>query len=274
MTLNHLAIIGFGAIAHKTVELLAAERPAMLDTLTVLCRDDAAAGAEAWLSQHWRGAWQVITSNAQLLAGRPDLAVECAGQSAIDEHVVPLLSAGVDCVLVSVGALAAERTYDQVRRAAETGASRAVIASGAVGGLDILSAYQRAGIAQANYTGRKPPHAWLGSPAEKTHDLGALVEPTLLFEGNAREAALAFPKNANVAATIALAGAGFENTRVRLIADPAMTDNTHEIEIRSRIGNLSLKIEGRSLPDQPRTSAATAYSALREILNRSSAISI
>lgn len=96
----------------------------------------------------------------------------------------------------------------------------------------------------------------------------------MVFEGNARDAALQFPKNANVAATIALGGIGFEKTQVRIIADPTLTQNVHVLEAAGTFGSLEMTIAGRPLPENPKSSSLTAMSLLRCILNRQSAIVI
>ncbi|WP_299822615.1 aspartate dehydrogenase domain-containing protein [uncultured Jannaschia sp.] len=94
----------------------------------------------------------------------------------------------------------------------------------------------------------------------------------MLLDGTAREAALAFPKSSNVAATVALAGLGFDNTEVRVIADPAVSSNIHTIDAEGAFGSFSFRIEGLPLPDNPRSSSLTAMSILREIRNFGSAI--
>ncbi|MFP4043128.1 MAG: aspartate dehydrogenase domain-containing protein, partial [Rhodosalinus sp.] len=98
-------------------------------------------------------------------------------------------------------------------------------------------------------------------------DLDALTEPAVFFEGNARSAAAQFPKNANVAATLALAGAGFEATRARLKADPAAPGNIHEYEVISPVARYSMRIENVA-SGNARTSLSTVYSLRREIANR------
>ncbi len=53
-----------------------------------------------------------------------------------------------------------------------------------------------------------------------------MTQPTVFFSGSAREAALNFSANANVAATIALCGIGMDATQVQLVVDPNTTQFT------------------------------------------------
>lgn len=196
---------------------------------------------------------------------RPDILVECAGHAAVEQHVLPALQAGVPCLLVSVGALATPGRLERLQEAATLAGTRLRLLSGAIGGMDALAAARLGGLHHVRYTGRKPPQAWAGSPAEAHFDLTALDRPTLIFEGTAREAARDFPKNANVAAAVALAGMGLDQTLVRLVADPWVAGNQHEIEAEGAFGRLELKLVGEPLPENLKTSALTVYSVLRGI---------
>ena len=175
---------------------------------------------------------------------------------------------------VSPGALADVDLYERLAAAARRGRSQLRIVSGAIGALDALSAARVGALQQVTYRGRKPPKGWRGSPAESKLDLDSLAEATVHFSGSARNAALEYPKNANVAASVALAGIGFDDTLVELVADPGATRNVHEIVAEGDFGRFEFRIEGASLPDNPRSSAITAMSVVREILNPSSPIVI
>lgn len=263
----HLGLIGYGNIARSLMGILAREEAALLQ-VTVLALPEFAAQTRAALAEDFIGSAQVVTEVQALIAARPALVVECAGHAAVQQNATAVLRAGIDTVIVSIGALADQALFDQVQAAAHEGGCRAVLPAGAIGGVDILSAVRGAGITALRYTGRKPPLAWQGTPAETLLDLPGLTHEAVFFSGTAREAAMQYPKNANVAATLALAGPGWEATQVQLIADPAISRNIHEFTVTSGAADFTMRIEGHPSPDNPKTSVTTVYSVAREVLNR------
>ena len=265
----HITMIGCGAIGVGVLELL--EKDPLLCVDAVI----ASAGSEALVRQRLaslRRPPQVLTSLPA--DARPDLLVECAGHKAIEEHVLPALERGVACLIVSVGALSEPGLVERLEAAAAHGNTRIELLPGAIGGIDALSAAKVGGLDAVSYTGRKPARAWQSTPAEQVCALDALTEATVIFDGSAREAARLYPKNANVAATLSLAGLGLDRTRVTLIADPLSEENVHQVEARGAFGRFEMSLRGKPLPANPKTSALTVYSVVRALGNHAHAISI
>ncbi|SFS20973.1 aspartate dehydrogenase [Yoonia litorea] len=209
-----------------------------------------------------------MVSELAALPEKPDLVIDCGGHTALAEFGPLALEAGFDVLTVSLGALADTDLEARLAVAAKAGNARLHLASGAIGALDALRSAVSGDLDAVVYTGRKPPQGWVGSPAETVLKLDTLTEATVHFEGTAREAALRYPKNANVAAAVALSGIGFDRTRVKLIADPHVDKNVHQISAQGEFGSLTFEISGAGLPENPKSSALAAMSvvaALREM---------
>lgn len=203
-----------------------------------------------------------------------DVVLEVAGHAGLAAHGHAALEAGQDLLVASVGALADTDLRTRLIAAAAAGDAKLTILPGAVGGIDALSAAREGGLDKVVYYSIKPPAAWRGTRAEDLVDLDNLDAPAVLYSGPADEAARLYPKNANVAATIALAGAGFEDTEVYVIADPDAGGNIHRIEAFGAFGEMRVEMRGKPLPDNPKTSSLTAFSVLRALRNRAEAVEI
>ena len=268
-----IGIIGAGSIAQDLVSHLTAQDPAV--RLQVLVRPGREGFARAALSETGLPKDVLITSDlSTFLATSPRVVAECAAHGAVVEYGDSVLKAGSDLIVASVGALADATLVGHLQSAAESCSSQLVIPSGAIGGIDILTAARLSGLNSVNYIGRKPPLAWAGTPADVQFDLRNLESPTVIFEGSAREAAQSFPKNANVAATLALAGLGMDGTTVTLIADPTTVENVHEFSVSSKAVEASVRLVGKPSARNPKTSQTTALSIARAVLNRHTAIVI
>jgi len=201
-----------------------------------------------------------------------DLVIESASQNAVRFVVPQALEAGRDVMVLSVGALADEELREKLFRLAKQNNCKLYFPSGAVVGIDGINSASAAGISSVTLTTRKPPSGLAGAPyvADMGIELEKIEKETLLFEGPASEAVKAFPANVNVAATISLAGIGFERTKVRVIADPALSRNVHEITVEGEFGKFTTRVENLPSPENPKTSylaALSAISTLKKILS-------
>jgi aspartate dehydrogenase len=266
--LTRIALVGCGAIGTSVLELLRGD--AALKVVAVVVPAEAIAAAQ----QAVREAAPDAHVGSAVPADGIDLVVETAGHAAIEQHVLPALARGTPCVVASVGALSAAGFVEKLEAAAVAGRTQVQLIPGAIGAIDALAAARIGGLDSVRYTGRKPPQAWKGTPAEQGRDLDALSKETVIFEGSAREAALLYPKNANVAATVSLAGLGLDKTLVRLIADPATAENVHTVEAEGAFGSFELTMRNKPLAANPKTSALTVYSAVRALRNRVAALAI
>jgi len=260
-----VVLIGYGAIGQAICRRL--QGSALVHVTHVVVRPQRVADVQAAL-----GGTGIQAVSAVPVGTR--LALECAGHDALTAHVLGALEKGTECAVVSVGALSETGLPAQLAAAAKQGNTQVHLLAGAIGGIDALAAARLAGLSDVTYTGRKPPLGWQGSAAEAVVDLASLMQAAVIFEGTAREAARLYPKNANVAATVSLAGLGLDATRVRLIADPAVTENIHEILARGEFGEMQLTLRGKPLADNPKTSALTVLSALRFLNNRAASLTL
>ena len=249
MRARRIALIGYGAIGARVAAILTERAPDQQIAAVLL-----PPGSRRVVG------YPVVHDIEGLRAAQPELVLECAGQAALSSIGPAVLAAGIDLVVASVGALADPQMEALLRGAAEETHARLVLATGAVGGLDALSAMRLAGEIRVLYRSRKPPAAWAGSRAESLVDLDNLTTTKVFARTTARRAALDYPKNANVAATIALFGAGLDATECELVADPSVTANIHEIEAHGPTGEMFVRMEGVPDPENPRTSMLTAYS--------------
>ncbi len=202
------------------------------------------------------------------LISRTDLLIEAASAKAVGELLPQVIRKRKAMMILSSGGLLAHPSL--MSKALKAGVPL-YLPSGAIAGLDGIKAGRIGKLRSVTLTTRKPPRTLMGAPgAEKRRlNLKSLRKPVILFEGTARQAVAAFPQNINVAATLSLAGIGPFRTRVRIIADPAVRTNTHEVVAIGTFGKLVVRTENKPFPENPKTSllaVLSAIAALQQIL--------
>lgn len=203
---------------------------------------------------------QVPIVEIEDLAALADVVVECTPAELVASIADPALRLGKTVVILSCGALLDR--MDLVELARRHG-GQIIVPTGGLLGLDAVTAAAEGRICSARMITRKPVRGLIGAPYLVEHKINieGITSPVQVFRGTAREAAKGFPANLNVVAALALAGIGPDLTYLEIWADPALTRNTHTIEIESDSANFSMSIQ--NIPsDNPKTGRITAQSVV------------
>ena len=236
--MKKVGIIGCGSIG--TVLAEAIERKIIVcDELVVFDVDTSKAEK---LKNRLNFSVKIAPSFEKLLASKPMIIVEAASQQAVHQYYQKIFAANIDFIVMSTGALLDLNVQS----------NKVHVPSGAIGGLDALSSAALVGIDEVVLTSRKNPRA-----LELNNK-----EAKVVYEGFAEEAAKLYPREMNVAATLALTVKPAK-VRVQVISDPAVQRNTHEVQVRWRLGEMLLRFANDPHPENPRTSALAAWSAIR-----------
>ncbi len=185
---------------------------------------------------------RVVNDVEGMVQRHPAIIVEAASQQAAKEYIERILQENIELVVMSTGAL--------LELDIEKG--RVHVPSGAVGGLDAISSAALAGIHEVVLTTRKNPRV-LGVEHKQRETV---------YQGTAEEAVKLFPREMNVAATLALTVRPAK-VKVQVVADPDVRRNTHEISVKWKYGEMFLRFENEPHPENPGTSALAAWSAIR-----------
>lgn len=190
--------------------------------------------------------------------------VEAASQSAVREVAIATLSRSRSLMVMSVGAFADKELLETVRSLARHHQCSIYVPSGAVCGLDGVKSASVCKIESVTITTRKPKDGLRGAPfiVRNKIDIDSMTEPTEIFSGPAAVAIKEFPANVNVAASLSLVGVGFERTLVRVVVDPTIKRNMHEIVVRGEFGELRTVVENVPSRTNPKTSFLAALSAI------------
>ena len=249
-----VAVAGLGAIGRVVARRLASGM-AGFELTAVSAKDEGKA-------REWLASEKIKCPVAALpdLSRYADVAVECAPAAFLEQVCRPMLEAGKIVIVVSAAGLI--RNHDLIELAAARG-GQIIVPTGALVGLDAVTAAAEGKIRSVRLTTRKPPASLAGAPYLEQHgvSLEGITEPRRVFAGSAREAATGFPANMNVAAALALAGIGPERTTVEIWADPGVSRNCHTIDVDSDSAHFTMAIQ--NIPSEnAKTGRITALSVL------------
>ncbi len=252
-----IGLIGCGAIG-RTIAV-AMDRTEAIGSIFLFDRSEEQARSLATRLEK-----AVHVTSIEVLIKNSQLVVEAASQEAVVEYAPEVLWAGRDLMLMSVGALADDKLADHLRMIAREKRCKIYIPTGAIAGVDGVRCAAEGRINEVMLETRKPPRALVGVEAISRLgvDLKEIKEEVVLFDGTARQACKDFPSNINVAAALSLAGIGFDETRVRIIADPKVDTNQHTITLKGSFGEMRSWVSNYPHPDNSKTSYLSALAAI------------
>lgn len=207
------------------------------------------------------------------LSEQCDWIVECLPPKIVPELARTVLGKDKTLIMISACSLL---LFPEIEEMAKKSNGRILVPSGAIAGLDAVSALNCANIDSATIATTKHPRGLKGAPyiTEQNINLDNITENTLIFKGNAHEAAKAFPANVNVAATLSLAGIGAENTSVEVWADPNAPGNKHEITVVGGKSTIKTSVENLPDPENPKSSMLAGYSIVSALEQNTKMITI
>lgn len=261
----NVCIIGCGAIGS---ELAVAIDSGKVRGATLVALLDTMQDAAYKLKSRLRKANVSVFSDFSELTSSPefndvDIVIEAASQAAAKSFSKQILEYKKDLLLMSVGALTDESLLSQLLSVAFTNGNHIFVPSGAIAGIDAIRSVKGM-LESVELTTTKNPRALAGAPFFNTSDvrLDSIKEKTLVYEGTAADAVKKFPANINVAAILGLAGIGIQETKVKIIADPHITVNQHQIEAVGTFGEISVTVQNVLSPINPKTSFLAVLSAI------------
>lgn len=193
--------------------------------------------------------------------------VESASGAAVRQYAKQILSDGKYLIIFSVGELVDDTLLKELESEAARHTGVIHIPTGAIAGIDAIRS-ARNNLHEITITTTKNPKSLAGAPYfdifEDIH-LQELRHRTVLYDGDVRTAVRLFPSNVNVFAALALATGNIAKIKVKIVADPNIKVNRHEIDVRGDFGVLQIVASNMPHPENPRTSTLAVLSAVETV---------
>ena len=192
-----------------------------------------------------------------------DIIIECASKGAVKEYGMKIIKSKKVLIVLSVGAFSDEDYLRELQNLSKLNNTRILIPTGAIAGLDSIRSVKKY-LNTVTIVTTKNPKSLVGAPYFKSSKIriDEISKETVLFEGNAADAIELFPANVNVAVSIALAGIGLVKTQVKIVADPTLSVNKHEIVGEGAFGKIHIVVQNIPSPSNPKTSYLASLSAI------------
>jgi aspartate dehydrogenase len=267
---RRIGIIGCGTIGTELA--LAIDKSHVKNAVIVFLFDSITNASLDLRDKLFKNYPSVFSKFSQLISSSPfkeaDIIVEAASQAAVKTFAKKIVSSNKSLMIMSTGALSDAHLLKELYNAVVKHDSHIYFPTGAIAGIDALCSVKQH-LDFVMLTTTKNPKSLAGAPF---FDLTNIKPETirkrkLLYNGNASNAIKMFPTNINVAVLLSLAGVGTEKTRVRVIADPNIDRNEHEIIARGKFGEILIVVGNVPSPYNPKTSYLASLSAI-ECLRR------
>ncbi len=191
----------------------------------------------------------------KLLEKEPEFVVESTSRDflyTIGEDVVKTSH----LVLLSIGALANIEFKNNLEKEAQKNNKKVYIASGAVGGFDVMRTISLMGKTTTTLHSKKNPNDLQNTVLYKDD----YKQGDQIFELTTREAYEKLPTQVNIAIATALAGSGIDETMMSMDAHLNFVGDEYDIKIISEEARATFNIYSK-------TSAIAAYSAVHVLNN-------
>ncbi len=206
-------LLGAGNLATRIAGIYAEGGMPAYEAVGVLGRDPERAAACAGIC-----GCKVVDSIEEAIALDPDYIVEAASIAAVKEHLPKVLEAGLDFVMLSVGAFADETFLEEMKKLAEKTGATIHLPGGAIGGFEVLKSITAMGETDMEFHFTKHRSKFEGTPLYPLCPEEG--EPVRVYEGPASEAIELLPRRVNVAVAAAMATVGADDMRVTIDCDP------------------------------------------------------
>jgi aspartate dehydrogenase len=263
--LRKVGIIGCGTIGSELA--LAIDRGKVKKAALVLLYDKVKNVAVELKSRLEHSSTTTFSNFSQFVSSpafeNADIIIEAASQEAVRKFAKTIIQRGKDLLIMSIGALAEEDLLHELLDIASKKEVNIYIPSGAIAGIDAIRSVKHL-LESVTISTTKSPKALSGAPFfEKTRiKPESITKKRSIYEGTARDAVKKFPANVNVAAVLSIAGLGMDATKVKIIADPDITVNQHEIIAKGKFGEIKIVVRNTPSPSNPKTSYLAVLSAL------------